>query len=36
MTSPTDLLDPVAFAERVETEGARRRTFAIISHPYAG
>ena len=30
-------LDPVAESENlVETEGARRRTFAIISHPDAG
>ncbi|MBV9881276.1 MAG: peptide chain release factor 3 [Gemmatirosa sp.] len=37
MTAPTDTaLDSAAFAERVASEGARRRTFAIISHPDAG
>jgi peptide chain release factor 3 len=37
MTAPTDLsLPPDALAERVAAEGARRRTFAIISHPDAG
>ncbi|AHG88984.1 peptide chain release factor 3 [Gemmatirosa kalamazoonensis] len=36
MTAPTELLAPAVLAERVGTEGARRRTFAIISHPDAG
>jgi peptide chain release factor 3 len=35
MTAPTDL-SPDVLAERLAAEAARRRTFAIISHPDAG
>jgi peptide chain release factor 3 len=39
MTAPTEIAPSLAIdelAERVASEGARRRTFAIISHPDAG